>query len=113
MPASFEQRRFVKSLVSEISQRCEGDPVLTERTQQFLKGELPTLRAQKPVTVRLSDPLIERLDSLAEALNADPDMALSGPWTRSTTLREAVIRGIGVLEKELRKPGKKQEEAYP
>jgi predicted DNA-binding protein len=59
--------------------------------------------AQKQIAVRLSEPLIERLDTLVEELSADPHYALSGPWNRSAVLRETVIRGIAALEKELRK----------
>lgn len=58
---------------------------------------------QNQIAVRLAEPLIERLDTLVEELNADPQHALSGPWNRSAVLREVVIRGISALEKELRK----------
>jgi predicted DNA-binding protein len=56
---------------------------------------------QKQIAVRVPDPLIERLEALKAALEADSHYAVRGPWNTSAVLREVIIRGVAALEEEL------------
>ena len=50
------------------------------------------------ITLRLPRPLLERVDALVEQLGQDEEWALRGFDTRAQVMREALIRGLVVLE---------------
>lgn len=53
---------------------------------------------QKTVTLRISTALIQRLDLLCVAHQADPRLSPRGRLTRADILREAILRGCLELE---------------
>lgn len=55
------------------------------------------------VTARLSEPVINRLDALLEAINDHPQYQLRGIETRADVIRLVIEKGIQALEKELAK----------
>lgn len=59
------------------------------------------MQQRTPVSIRLPDPLVARLDALAAKLNADPQKGLERVFKRSDALRLALIRGIEAMEAEL------------
>jgi hypothetical protein len=55
------------------------------------------------VTARLSEPVINRLDALLDAINEHPDFQLRGIETRADLIRLVIETGIKALEKALAK----------
>ena len=49
-------------------------------------------------TLRLPEPLLERVDALVEVLRTDPEWQQRGIHTRTLVLRECIIRGLDALE---------------
>ena len=58
-------------------------------------------RQPLPTSIRIPEPLIERLDRLAEQLNPDPARGLERRHKGVDALRETLIQGIAEIEKEL------------
>ena len=97
-----EKERRISALVNTIAERCANDPALAMRTQSLLRGELPTVNRPPPLSIRLPEPLIDRLDALTVKINADPQRGMERVFKRTDTLREALIRGIKEIESELK-----------
>lgn len=98
-----EKERRISALVNNIAQQCANNPTLAMRTQSMLRGELPTMTRLPPLTIRLPEPLIDRLDALTAKMNADPQRGMERVFKRTDTLREALIRGIKEIEADLGK----------
>jgi predicted transcriptional regulator len=54
---------------------------------------------QVTINIRLSPALLEQLDHLAEALQADPELSARGKVTRTGLIRECIVRCLPALEK--------------
>ncbi len=61
----------------------------------------PKESTENPIPVRLTKDVIARLDHLADAAEALPEFAVSRV-SRSAVLRLAVLRGLEVLEAEVK-----------
>lgn len=97
------KERRIQAIIDSIAAKCNADPALAARTHAMLHGELPTMSEQpNPLSIRLPAPLINRLDDLTAKINASP-RALERRFKRTDTLREALVRGIQVIEAELAK----------
>ena len=98
-----DRERRITALINSIAAKCESNPALAIRTKTMLHGELPTMIEQpNPLSIRLPAPLIARLDDLTAQINASP-RALERRFKRADTLREALVRGIKVIEAEIEK----------
>lgn len=95
------RERRITALLHGIAARCVDDPDLADRTAAFLSEELKPMQQRHPISIRLPEPLVERLDVLAERLNADPKRSLERNFKRSDAFRLALIRGIEAMEAEL------------
>ena len=96
-----EKERRITTLINGIAERCANNPALAMRTHAMLRGEIPAMTRPAPLSIRLPEPLIERLDALTVKLNKDPQRNLERVFKRTDTLREALIRGIRELETDL------------
>lgn len=97
------RERRIQNILNNLAAQCESNPALAARTHAMLNGELPAMSEQpNPLSIRLPAPLINRLDELTAKLNASP-RALERRFKRTDTLREALVRGIKVIEAELGK----------
>lgn len=96
-----DKERRINGLINRLNAKLSANPDLNQRTLAMLNGEIPIVRQPLPTSLRLPEPLIERLDRLAEQLNADPQRGLERRFKRSDALREALIRGISELEADL------------
>ena len=97
-----DRERRITALINSIAAKCESNPALANRTHAMLHGELPMIEQPNPLSIRLPAPLINRLDDLTARINASP-RALERRFKRTDTLREALVRGIKVIETELAK----------
>jgi predicted DNA-binding protein len=95
------KERRINGLIGRLNAKMGVNPDFDQRTWAMLNGELPMVRQPLPTSLRLPEPLIERLDRLAEQMNADPQRGLERRHKRSDALREALIRGISELESDL------------
>jgi hypothetical protein len=95
------RERRIAALLHGIAARCAANPALADRTAAFLSEELESMQQRQPTSVRLPEPLIERLDALAAKLNADPERGMERVFKRSDAFRLALIRGIEAMEAEL------------
>ena len=101
-----DRERRIQALLGNITAKCDANPALATRTRAMLHGELPAMIEQpNPLSIRLPAPLIARLDDLTAQINASP-RALERRFKRTDTLREALVRGIKVIEAELEKERK-------
>jgi hypothetical protein len=90
----------IQSTIRRLAELCQ-DPQVNDRTQRWLSGKLRD-KSMRNITVRLPEPLLERVERL---LN-DERLALRyGDVKRADVIREAVIRGIEVIERETDQPG--------
>ena len=96
------QERRIQTLLNNIAAKCNANPALATRTHAMLNGELLMIEQPNPLSIRLPAPLINRLDDLTARINASP-RALERRFKRTDTLREALVRGIKVIEAELAK----------
>ena len=97
------KERRIQALLNSIAAKCNADPALAARTHAMLHGDLPAMSEQPtPLSIRLPPPLIARLDELTAKINASP-RALERRFKRTDTLREALVRGIQVIEAKLAK----------
>ena len=97
------KERRIQAIIDSIAAKCNANPALATRTKAMLHGELPAMIEQpNPLSIRLPAPLINRLDDLTDKINASP-RALKRRFKRTDTLREALVRGIKVIEAELEK----------
>ena len=58
---------------------------------------------QQATSIRINRAVIERLDALLEPLARDPELGKRGRLSRSDVIREALVRGVEVLERRARK----------
>ena len=97
------KERRIQAIIDSIAAKCNANPALATRTKAMLHGELPAMIEQpNPLSIRLPAPLINRLDDLTDKINAS-SRALERRFKRTDTLREALVRGIKVIEAELEK----------
>ena len=101
------RERRIQAILNNIAAKCSANPALATRTHAMLNGELPAMIEEQPnpLSIRLPAPLINRLDELTAKINASP-RALERRFKRTDTLREALVRGIKVIETELEKERK-------
>ena len=97
-----DRERRIQTLLHNIASKCAANPALAKRTHAMLHGELLMIEQPNPLSIRLPAPLINRLDDLTARINASP-RALERRFKRTDTLREALVRGIKVIETELAK----------
>jgi hypothetical protein len=97
-----DRERRIQALINNIAAKCNANPALAARTRQMLHGELTMIEQPNPLSIRLPAPLINRLDDLTARINASP-RALERRFKRTDTLREALVRGIKIIETELAK----------
>lgn len=100
----------VGDALATIRRTLREHPEVRKRTAAFLAGDpteadLDALCTQEenmpsytPLTVRLPDALVARLDALVPLLADEPELATKGTVTRSDALRLCVLRGLDVLE---------------
>ena len=101
-----DRERRIQALINNIAAKCQDNPALAARTHAMLHGELPTMIEQpNPLSIRLPAPLIAKLDELTAKINASP-RALERRYKRTDSLREALVRGIKIIEAELEKERK-------
>lgn len=67
------------------------------------KAKRPTPQPMLVLTMRLPPAVLQRLDALLEPLQEHETYQLRGIEARSDVLRLVIEKGIGALEKELRK----------
>jgi len=58
------------------------------------------MASHSPLTVRVPQALVARLDALVPLLTDEPELATKSTITRSDALRLCVLRGLDVLERE-------------
>jgi hypothetical protein len=68
------------------------------RTQVFVEKEM--VMAQKMISLRISTVLLERLENLMEVMRHDPKYSPRGKLTRAEVIRETILCGCEVLERE-------------
>ena len=99
-----DKERRIQALINAIAAKSKRNPDHGARTMAMLNGELPTMAVKElPTSVRIPEPLILRLDALADRFNSDPVRRLERRFKRSDAVREVLIRGIVELEKDLEK----------
>ena len=96
------QERQIQAVINRLADKLADNPALEQRTLAMLNGELAVTRQPLPTSIRIPEPLIDRLDRLAELMNADPVRGLERRHKRADALREALIRGINELELDLK-----------
>ena len=99
-----DKERRIQALINNIVAKSERNPEYGARTMAMLNAELPAMPIKElPTSVRIPEPLIQRLDALADRFNADPVRGLQRRFKRSDAVREALIRGITEIETDLQK----------
>lgn len=99
-----DKERRIQALINAITAKSERNPEHGTRTMAMLNGELPTMAVKElPTSIRIPEPLIQRLDALADRFNADPVRGLQRRFKRSDAVREALIRGITEIETDLQR----------
>ena len=92
--------------ISEVLARC---PDVIERTARYFAGELEEgAMVKEQTTIMLDAEMLERAEALVEAVARIPTVAIGGRVTRSTVIRLALLRGMDVLEQELKPTPKKK-----
>lgn len=106
----------VGDALATIRRTLREHPEVRERTAALLAGDpttgdLDALRPQEaimashsPLTVRVPQALVDRLDALVPLLADAPELAMKANVTRSDALRLCVLRGLEVLEAEHETP---------
>ncbi|MBF0159173.1 MAG: hypothetical protein HQL58_06575 [Magnetococcales bacterium] len=56
--------------------------------------------SQKVISLRISSALLDRLDQMVDLLKHDPKRSPRGNLTRAEVIRESIIRGCDMLERE-------------
>lgn len=97
-----DKERRIQALINRIAAKSERNLEHGARTNAMLNGKLPTMN-ELPTSIRIPEPLIRRLDALADRFNADPVRGLERRFKRSDAVREALIRGIAEIENDLQK----------
>lgn len=80
-----------------------GDP--TESDLEALSTQEESMATQAPLTVRVPQALVDRIDALVPLLGDEPELATKANVTRADALRLCVLRGLEALEAE-HKPAK-------
>ena len=73
-----------------------GDP--TTGDLDALQPQEESMATQAPLTVRVPQALVDRIDALVPLLGDAPELATAANVTRSDALRLCVLRGLEVLE---------------
>ena len=100
----------VSNALAVIRQTLTEHPEVRQRTAAFLAGD-PTesdldalstqeesMATQAPLTVRVPQALVDRLDALVPLLADAPELATAANVTRADALRLCVLRGLEALE---------------
>ena len=111
----------VGDALATIRRTLREHPEVRERTAALLAGDPTTgdldalqpqeanMATQAPLTVRVPQALVDRLDALVPLLADAPELATQANVTRSDVLRLCVLRGLEALEAEHRaKKGKRR-----
>jgi len=100
----------VSNSLATIRRTLREHPEVRERTAALFAddpttGDLDALRPQEenmpvyaPLTVRVPESLVARIDALVPLLADEPELAAAANVTRSDALRLCVLRGLEVLE---------------
>lgn len=107
----------VGDALATIRRTLREHPEVRKRTAAFLAGDpteadLDALCTQEenmpvyaPLTVRVPESLVDRIDALVPLLGDAPELATAANVTRSDALRLCVLRGLEALEAEHKAPG--------
>ena len=101
--------RRVSDLLESLSGVLARHPEVIERTARYFAGELEEgAMVKEQTTIMLDAEMLERADALVDTVARIPTVAIGGRVTRSTVIRLALLRGLDVLEQELKPAGKKR-----
>jgi hypothetical protein len=100
----------VSDALATIRRTLREHPEVRERTAALFAGDpttgdLDALQPQEesmasyaPLTVRVPQALVDRIDALVPLLGDEPELATAANVTRSDALRLCVLRGLEALE---------------
>jgi len=105
----------VGNALATIRRTLAEHPEVRERTAALFAGDPTTgdldalqeesMATQAPLTVRVPQALVDRIDALVPLLADAPELATAANVTRADALRLCVLRGLEALEAEY-KPAK-------
>ena len=81
------KERRIAALINSIAAKSERNPEHGVRTNAMLNGKLPPMN-ELPTSIRIPEPLIRRLDVLADRFNSDPVRSLERRFKRSDAVHE-------------------------
>lgn len=114
MPRKAVDLQAVGDALATIRRTLREHPEVRERTAALFAGD-PTegdldalqeesMATQAPLTVRVPQALVDRIDALVPLLADAPELATAANVTRADALRLCVLRGLEVLEAEHKAP---------
>lgn len=105
-----ERARRIRRNLRELADAVNETPETRRRFAAYAVGAIGDrpqeagMDDQQTVTsVRINRTVLERLDALCDPLARDPELGKRGRLTRSELIREALVRGVEVLERRARK----------
>ena len=110
-PADLGRARRIRRNLRELAEVVNATPERRRRFDTHATGRIPDGRKearavndqQQATSIRINRAVIERLDALLEPLARDPELGKRGRLSRSDVIREALVRGVEVLERRARK----------
>ncbi len=100
----------VQQALADIRQVLADCPEVRERTAAFLASDPDeqtlselqeaTTMTQNPLTLRIPEGMLERLDALVPVIASAPELATVATVKRSDVIRVCLLRGLAVLESE-------------
>ncbi len=98
---SLARERRLRALDAAVKREIAGNPALAARLGKHLAGELPAMKQDRTLTIRLPGALLERAEALIPALTADPSVTAARGGSAvglSAVVRMALLEGLAVLE---------------
>ena len=109
-PADLARARRIRHNLRELAEVVNATPERRRRFDTHATGRIPDGRKEAAVddkqtvtSIRINRAVIERLDALLNPLARDPELGKRGRLSRSDVIREALVRGVEVLERRARK----------
>lgn len=100
-PVALGKERLLRELGSVVREHVAGDPAAEARLRKYLANELPAMKQDRAITIRIPGALVERINALAPVLAADPLVAAARGGRgggMSAVVRLALIEGMKILE---------------
>lgn len=80
--------------------RYEATTVVGDHAATEVVVMAERMRSRTPLSVRIPDDMVRRLDRLVPKVAKDPNLAAWGRSSRSAVVKLALLRGIAALEVE-------------